>query len=85
MKIKNIKLTREEKQIIKGSSLLSVSVNSGNIVASVEDGDNDIELAIVENNAPNGGRFFSTLNEGHMISHVFVMDNKTEANKEENE
>lgn len=73
MKIENIKLTREEKQTIKGSNLLSVSVNSGNIVASVEPGDKDINLAIVKDEAPEGAKFFSTLHEGHALSHVFII------------
>lgn len=85
MKIKNIKLTREEKQIIHGAKLLSVSVNGGNIIASVEDGDGEIELNIVVAEAPANTVYFSTLNEGHMISHVFVTTNKIEANKENNE
>lgn len=76
MKIKNIKLTREKKQTIQGTSLLSVSVNSGNIIAAVEPGDDNIELAIVKDEAPDGAKFFATLNEGHMVSHVFVIEPK---------
>lgn len=73
MKIENIKLTREEKQTIHGSKLLSVSVACGNIVASVEPGEDNIELAIVKDEAPEDAKFFATLNEGHMVSHVFII------------
>lgn len=81
MEIKNIKLTREEKQIIKGSKLLSVSVSGGNIIAAVEPGDDDIELAIVKNEAPEDAKFFATLNEGHMVSHVFIMSESENENE----
>lgn len=77
MKIENIKLTREEKQTIQGAKLLSVSVNSGNIIAAVEPGDDDIELAIVKEEAPKDAKFFATLNEGHMVSHVFIVSEST--------
>ncbi len=73
MKIDNIKLSREQKQIIKGSKLLSVSVNQGNLIASVLNGAGEIELAIVKDEAPENAKFFATLNEGHMVSHVFVI------------
>lgn len=73
MKIENIKLTREENQTIKGKSLLSVSVNSGNIVASVEQGDEDINLAIVKDEAPKGAKYFATLHEAHTVSYVFII------------
>lgn len=77
MKIENIKLTREEKQTIQGTKLLSVSVNSGNIIAAVESGGDDIELAIVKDEAPKDSKFFATLNEGHMVSHVFIVSEST--------
>lgn len=73
MKIENIKLTREENQTIKGKNLLSVSVNSGNIVASVEQGDEDINLAIVKDEAPEGAKYFATLHEAHAVSYVFII------------
>lgn len=56
-------------------------MNSGNIIASVEAGENDIELAIVKDEAPEGAKFFATLNEGHMVSHVFVVEQKEEEKK----
>ena len=77
MKIENIKLTREEKQTIQGTSLLSVSVNRGNIIASVEVGEDNIELAIVKDEAPESAKYFTTLNEGHMVSHVFIVSEST--------
>lgn len=81
MKIENIKLTRDEKQTIQGTSLLSVSVNRGNVIASVEVGEDNIELAIVKDEAPESAKFFATLNEGHMVSHVFVIEPKEEEKK----
>lgn len=81
MKIENIKLTRDEKQTIQGTSLLSVSVNRGNVIASVEVGEDNIELAIVKGEAPESAKYFTTLNEGHMVSHVFVIEQREEEKK----
>ena len=72
MKIKNFKLSRESKQIIQGSKLLSVTVSGGNIIASVEEGDDDIELLMVTDEAPSDTEYIATLNEGNMVTHVFV-------------